>query len=392
MKINRVLRQITSQIYKNRPAMQEQLRTNYRIERVNSGLLCDLWFLTSGCIHDRQGGCVMCNYGKPGKIADWKKIVSELERIVEKLPWEFEDFLLTPSGSMLDEREVSADMRRDLEKLLKPVRTKRLIIETRADTVTADGLDFMKKVLPDTEKYIEIGVECADNWVLKNCINKNLTYAAFQNAVKLIHRNGMHVTANIGLGFPFMSERASIRYSIQSIKKALADKADSVVLFPYHIKKGTLLESMAEHSMYHCVSLWALTEVLGAFSPEELTKIQISWYKDYFGEKRSFILQSPETCPVCGRQVMELLDQYRDTQDAQIVLKLKTYPCRCREKWREDLNRQDPDIRMDQVEQAYRKLAEIFSVDQELLEQELNSMRRESGKTDSYEEVESASS
>ena len=58
----------------------------------------------------------------------------------------------------------------------------------------------------------------------------------------------------------------------------------------------------------------------------------------------------------------------------------------------EDLNRQDPDIRMDQVEQAYRKLAEIFSVDQELLEQELNSMRRESGKTDSYEEVESASS
>ena len=33
MKINRVLRQITSQIYKNRPAMQEQLRTNYRIER-----------------------------------------------------------------------------------------------------------------------------------------------------------------------------------------------------------------------------------------------------------------------------------------------------------------------------------------------------------------------
>ena len=89
---------------------------------------------------------------------------------------------------------------------------------------------------------------------------------------------------------------------------------------------------MAEHSMYHCVSLWALTEVLGAFSPEELTKIQISWYKDYFGEKRSFILQSPETCPVCGRQVMELLDQYRDTQDAQIVLKLKTYPCRCREK------------------------------------------------------------
>ena len=67
MKINRVLRQITSQIYKNRPAMQEQLRTNYRIERVNGGLLCDLWFLTSGCIHDRQGGCVIVQLRKTRK-------------------------------------------------------------------------------------------------------------------------------------------------------------------------------------------------------------------------------------------------------------------------------------------------------------------------------------
>ena len=47
MNTNNVLRQITYEIYKQRPVMPEKMRTNYRIERANGGLLCDLWFLTS---------------------------------------------------------------------------------------------------------------------------------------------------------------------------------------------------------------------------------------------------------------------------------------------------------------------------------------------------------
>ena len=107
MNTNNVLRQITYEIYKQRPVMPEKMRTNYRIERANGGLLCDLWFLTVGCIHDAQGGCVMCNYGKGSGAVYWDKILGELKRIMKRLTLEFEDFLLTPSGSMLDEREVS---------------------------------------------------------------------------------------------------------------------------------------------------------------------------------------------------------------------------------------------------------------------------------------------
>lgn len=383
MNSNRVLKQITYEIYRNRPLMPRKYRTNYRIERANNGFLCDLWFLTVGCVHDAQGGCVMCNYGKGDRsiaAVEQERILRELRQIVEKLPFTFEDFLLTPSGSMLDTREVSRDMREQLVPILKEVRAKRFIIETRANTVTEEGLQFLKTVVPGAEKYIEIGLESSNDWVLKHCINKNSTFSEFRTAVQNAHAHGIFVTANVGLGVPFMSERASIHNAVQTIRDALDAGADSVVVFPYHIKHGTLLDVMHRNRMYECVSLWALAEVLGNF-PDQLDLIQISWYKDYFGEERSYIYSSPGTCPRCGAAVLKELDRYRESQDGGCIERLRQYPCACRTNWEASLLTQSKTIDVESVVRLYRRLAGEFSVDQALLEQELVKMKRE------YEEL-----
>ena len=372
MNTNNVLRQITYEIYEQRPVMPEKLRTNYRIERANGGLLCDLWFLTVGCIHDTQG-----NYGKGSGAVHWNKILGELKRIVDCLSLEFEDFLLTPSGSMLDEREVSKSMREDLCGILEGIKTKRFIIESRADTISSEGLEFVKKAVPGAEKYIEIGVESSDDWILKHCINKNITYEMFQDAVRKIHDAGMYVTANIGLGYPFMSEKAAVINTVHSIKDVLNDGADSVVLFPYHIKKGTLLHVLSVQKMYSCVSFWSLAEVLGYFSETELSKIQISWYKDYFGEEKSYICSSPGTCPNCEREVLKALDEYRETQNPEIIRSLREYPCSCHAEWGRQMDRENGRIDIERIEEEYRKLAEIYQIDRQLLEQEIGIMKDE---------------
>ena len=377
MNSNKVLRQITYEIYKSRPAIPAKMRTNYRIERVNGGFLCDLWFLTQGCRHDAAGGCVMCNYGKNDGCVEWDRILQELRKVVNELPWEFEDFLLTSSGSLLDVGEVTPAMRSDLSVLLKPVRTKRFIVETRADTITDSGLAFVKSIMPQAETYIEIGVEASDDWVLKYCVNKGSEFKQFQNAVKKIHQKGMFVTANIGLGFPFMSERAAINCAVRSICDVRKAGADSVVLFPYHIKKGTLLDVMYQNKMYQCVSLWALVEVLKHFSEEELKFIQISWYKDYFGEKHSYIYQSPGTCSKCAKEVMDEMDRYRDRQAFASVRKLTDYPCQCREEWRKRMLEQPPEIQIEKVKEDYRKLAKIYKIDADILEKEFHNMEQE---------------
>lgn len=377
MDVNVVLRRIAYEIYKERPVIPQNLTTNYRIEHANGGLLCDLWFLTVGCVHDAQGGCAMCNYGRGSSKVDQAGIIRELERIVKRLPWEFEDFLLTPSGSMLDEREVSCEMREELISVLKDIRAKRFIIETRSDTITDSGIEFVKRVMPEADKYIEIGVESSDDWVLKHCINKGLKFRDFEKAVEKIHANGIFVTANIGLGFPFMSERASVYHTIQSIKDAMRAGADSIVVFPYHVKRGTILDKLYQNGMYQNVSLWALVEVLSHFSQEELQKIQISWYKDYFGEERSYIYRSPGTCPACQNKVMNELDRYRDSQEYASVRRLREFSCQCRDEWKERFLQQEEEIQFDRVESDYRRLAQMYGIEQDILDRELHNMYQE---------------
>lgn len=377
MNSSNILKKITYEIYKKRPMMPEDQRTNYRIERANGGLLCDLWFLTRGCTHDASGGCTMCNYGKGGRHINEKIILEELERIAEKLPWEFEDFLLTSSGSLLDEGEVPLEFRKKLIPILKKVRAKRVIIETRADTITDSGLQFVKEVVPEAEKYIEIGVESTDDWILKYCINKGSTFRIFQQAAKKIHDSGFLVTANLGLGAPFLNERASVRSTVQSIRDVMLEGADSIVLFPYHVKRGTLVDVMYQSGMYTPVSLWALAEVLSHFSEEELSRIQISWYKDYFGEEKSYIYQSPGTCPACEKEVIRLLDQFRDGEGIVSVRKLSRMTCGCKEKWRERMAGQKEEIELEKVQEDYRRLAEMYKIDQGLLESELDNMQRD---------------
>ncbi len=380
--MSELLRRLAHEVYQRRPILPLEERTNYRIERVNGGFLCDLWFLTTGCLHDAAGGCVMCNYGRGSPTArpEEERILSELARIVRELPWRFEDFLLTSSGSILDPREVSPEMREGLLPILAQVRARRFVVETRADTVTDDGLLFLTRAMPAAETYVEIGLESSSDWVLNYCLNKGSTFAVFRDAVRKAHARQIRVTANVGLGIPFLSERAAIQEAVRTTRDALQAGADSVILFPYHVKHGTLLDVMYRNGLYHCVSLWALVRALQALA-DVRDRVQISWYKDYFGEKRSFIYSSPGTCPRCAAAVTALLDQYRDQPTQASVDRLAGYSCACRDTWAGTLEGQSAAIEPDRVAALYRRLAALFRVEEAALERELSRMTRE------YEEL-----
>lgn len=373
-----LLKHLAHELYMERPIVSKQYRTTRRIERADGGLLCDLGFVTTGCIHDAQGGCVMCNYDKGGNGYDWDTIVqSLLEKAKEIHMLRFEDFLLTPSGSFFDDRELSPQMRRDLLPVLNSVQTKRLIVESRADTITDERIQFLEDVLPKTEKYIEIGLESSNDWILKYCVNKGTDFQTFFDAVKVIHNHGMFVIANVGLGIPFMSERAAINDAEQTIRDALTAGADSIVLFPYHVRHGTVLEMLEQNNMYSCVSLWALIEVLARFTQEERYHIQISWYKDYFNEEQTGIYRSPHTCPACRSEVIKLLDEYRYIQSEQSISALLQFDCSCQIKWKRQIQEQVGTIDVQTVQQYYKQLAQLRPVDVSMLERELKEMWQE---------------
>lgn len=373
--INPVLRDIMKQVYQRRRDFPIVYYAHTRVERMNDMSFCQLFFLSAGCTHDGKSGCTMCNYGygKSRKVEE-SPVLAEIRREVEKLPRQLQEIVLGPVGSMLDDQEVPPEFRRQIFEALSDIECREFTCETRADSITAEKLQVMKQSLHTSRITLEIGVETLDFWCLRNCVNKNCHPSQIKEAVAIAHREEVGICANVGIGIPFLSEKCGIRLAVETISTLLAMDVESIVLFPYNIRPGTLLEWLWQNGLYSCVSLWTLPEILSHFSGEDLSRIQIAWYRNYH-QDTSKVLCMPSTCPVCNEEVLGLFDQYRNHPGEEALRPLLDYDCLCREKWRVNCAAQGDEIQFGPVEKAYRAMAEEFEVDAEALERELTYMK-----------------
>lgn len=367
-KSNAVLKKAMQMVYNDRKPLKREIISQVRTETVNDGAFCEVWFMTKGCTHDAEGGCTMCNYGK-GYDVDETAVVQELARQVRNLPEKLQELIVTPSGSMLDDEEVPKAMRERIFELLNHTQCEDFYIETRADSITREKLESLRGSVNAKRFNIEIGAESCDDWIMRNCINKKLTCEDLQDAVDMIHAAGMYVYLNIGIGIPFLTEHCSIEYAKKSIRKAFAMGCDSVVLFPYHVKPGTLLWWLWKHELYSCCSLWAIPEVLSGFTADELERIHISWYRNYYTDK-SKIVSSPAVEEENLEQVLLLLDEYKNHPGIGSLTPLMELQSEGRTQWALKIKKQSPEIEPDRVRGLYTLLADAFGISREELDEE----------------------
>ena len=156
--VNPVLQFVMQEIYKKRKPLPEIPRTVVRYEKVQDKIFSEIWFMTPGCAHDRNGGCTMCNYGKGNHVSP-KEIACELAIRIRQLPKNLQELIITPTGSMLDEQEVPLEIFTEILGLLKHTTTSDFLIETRIDTVSAEKLELMKQTVHADRIFIETGIE-----------------------------------------------------------------------------------------------------------------------------------------------------------------------------------------------------------------------------------------
>ena len=122
----------------------------------------------------------------------------------------------------------------------------------------------------------------------------------------------------------------------------MSNGADECVIFPVHVKSGTLLEWLWLRHLYTPPSLWSLVEVLSRLGPSLSPRVTVSWHKVYSVSCDAHelnaltdlgYLASPTTCKRCGARVLTLLDKYRLTGDFSLVRQLSRQRCRCKTKW-----------------------------------------------------------
>lgn len=370
---SRFLRPIMRTIYQNRRPLPREPLTVVRHEIADGRAMCEVWFMTEGCAYDREGGCTMCNYGKGHKVDD-DTILARLKQSFQELPDADYNLVINPSGSFLDEREVCFRLRHGIYELLDGISFESLTVESRADVITERSLTELRNCYPDKRVSIEIGVETLDACLLRNSVNKGVSVSEIEAAIEKVHGAGLRCVANIGLGLPFVSERANIEITYRSVLNAFEMGFDAVILFPYHIKPGTMLEVLYSNDRYQCVSLWALIEVLDKLPPTLLPDVNISWYRNYYTDKTK-IISSPDTCAECQESVLELLDKYKSAPCKNSLSSLEQEACGCRSRWRAGLKQQTDHVEYAMFEDDYRFLAGYFHMDDELLEEALREVK-----------------
>lgn len=210
---NRTLNDFMRYIRRKRPRLLRSETYVSRYEKTTRGSSAFIWFLTNGCSWDQEGGCTMCNHGLGHKI-DSEEMVYSIQKALAQLPKDIKELFISPSGSMLDEKEVPKSVLQVIYEEIDKLNLDFFAFETRAETITYENIEKLSKIKNIKQIGVEIGLESADPWILKYCINKGNRIEDFINALKILSSLNILCMANVSLGSAFLSEREAIEDAV----------------------------------------------------------------------------------------------------------------------------------------------------------------------------------
>ncbi|MBC2697740.1 MAG: archaeosine biosynthesis radical SAM protein RaSEA [ANME-2 cluster archaeon] len=293
-------------------------------------------FRTIGCYWSRKSGCTMCGYfndaaDEPPLEGD---LLSQLEHALEKMGTGTSLLKIFTSGSFLDEREVSQEVRNAMmERIGKTGSIKKIMAETRPEFVNekilGNILDILKKY--DIKFEVAIGLETSSDTIRKDCINKGFTFNDFTRASEIASKMGVSTKAYLLQKPPFLSEKTAIEDSLASISDA-APYATTISLNLTNIQKGTIVEELYNRRDYRPPWLWSAVFVLRT-AKEKFPGLTLVSDPVAGGTKRG-----PHNCRNCDSDVAQALRDFSITQDIEALSWLE---CECYSLWEKVVELED---------------------------------------------------
>ncbi|MCL2473824.1 MAG: nitroreductase family protein, partial [Alphaproteobacteria bacterium] len=231
------------------------------------------------CRFKEKNFCTMCDYGY-GEPIKASEIEKQLDSVFSALKQPIKDLVLLTSGSFLDTKQISRDVLFETLRYVKRFECEAIIFETHYATVNKSILQELKEHCGNAEIVIELGLESADEHVLKNCLNKPIVLKQLEEKVRLIKENGCYFSLNVLFGAPFLTPSQQIDDTVKTIEYAANLGAYKIVVFPINIKESSVVGYLHKQGKYTAPSLSGLAEVLRKISDESLGRIKFSWYGD----------------------------------------------------------------------------------------------------------------
>jgi len=210
---------------------------------------------TQGCYYDK---CYMCSY----KSSCPEKTPHDIVDIFKQELCEgYDKIKIFTSGSFFDTTELSLKQQIGIVSLAAKQGIKELTVESRPEFITSEVLKSFKDVLGEVVFEIAIGLESANNDVLKYCVNKGFTFEAFEKKANTLVSNDCLVKAYLLLKPPFLTEYEAFMDVIISARK-IESLCDTISINPVSIHKGSIVEQLWLRNSYRPPYLWTLVECL----------------------------------------------------------------------------------------------------------------------------------
>lgn len=335
--------------------------------------LLEIAIPTHRCIHDRQGGCIMCNFGTIDASYSDEKILFEVDKFLSSNINKFRTVLLCTNGSFLDSGNISVSLRDKLLNKINNSTVNTVIIETHVDTLSFNLLEDIKKQLPKKSIIIEVGLETINTFIQKNCYLKSISVKKLSKMIKYGEHLHIRFQLNIILGAPFISRFDRFNDTRKTIQWALDNNA-LVTLFPMNIKPYTLLQYAYLNELYKPISHWEVPLMLDFFDDSDLANIDIAWYGnreiEYDNHEKTIF---PTDCALCHTYLQKFYSSYTNSKDGKTrkqlvrsLLKQGKSICRCLESVNQSFVETENSIN-NQVMASHQKLSALLNSSSNLL-------------------------
>lgn len=300
-----------------------------------------LYFATVGCLR----ACSMCNYGICQNFNE-EEAKRELDNMI--FPEDISIIVLEASGSFLDEREISKELRKIIFQKIATIKTLKFIdIETHYTTITDSVLNEISEIFKDypAEVEFEFGIESVDSDVLR-VYNKDINLNKLLDIIYKIEKYGYYCELNFLIGAPTLTVREQIEDTLNSIKWMIENCPDGTiaVLFPINVKEYTLIGELYKKGKYDLVYQWAFIEVLSRIPTKYLDRISIAWWGNrvnvYDGPKK---IKHPYSCDKCHDELQEFYNKFylerRPNERKKLLQEINQIQCECRKEFLQKLEK-----------------------------------------------------
>jgi archaeosine synthase beta-subunit len=177
---------------------------------------------------------------------------------------------------------------------------------------------------------VALGLESADDDVLRRSIRKGFTVADYVRAAGTLRKHSIPVRTYLLMKPPFMSEARAVRDTAASIEFA-RPYSESISINPVNVQSGTVIEDMWRRGDYRSPWLWSLVEVLRSGFREGGPRL-------FSSPSGAGTLRGVHNCDKCDRKVLDAVQRFSFEQDPKALDGLE---CGCKDEWRTLLQVQD---------------------------------------------------